>query len=256
MRETGNKGAVLITGAARRIGRQLALDLAVGGRPVAVHYNASQEDAEETAETIRSLGGEVALVTGDLADREGPDRIVSEASAAFGGIEVLINNASVFEPDEAGKLDRDTWDQHMAINLTAPVFLAQSFARQLADDANGNIVNIIDQRVLSLNPKFFSYTIAKSGLWIATRTLAQALSPRIRVNAIGPGPTLPSSRMDAADFAAQSRGTLLERATHPEEIARAVQFVLSAPAMTGQMIALDGGQHLLWETKDMDTWSE
>jgi len=243
--------SVLVTGSARRIGRKLALDLAGDGWDVAVHCNTSFAEAQEVAALIRGLGRRTVVVRGDLSDPEVPERLIGEASAALSGLTCLINNASLFEPDEVGTISRDSWGRHNDTNLRAPVFLSQAFARQLPAGAEGNIISIIDQRVWKLNPRFFSYTTSKSGLWTATRTLAQALAPRIRVNAIGPGPALPSVRMDEGEFAKQSRLTLLGRGTSPAEISAAVKFILSQPALTGQMIALDGGQHLVWQTPDV-----
>lgn len=243
--------SVLVTGAAKRIGRSLALELARDGWDVAVHCNASIAEAEEVAGQIRVLGRKAAVVRGDLSDADVPDRLIAESAAALGGLTCLINNASLFEPDEVGTITKASWAEHLDTNLRAPVFLSQAFARQLPEGEEGNIISIIDQRVWKLNPKFFSYTTSKSGLWTATRTLAQALAPRIRVNAIGPGPALPSVRMDQAEFDKQAALTLLGRGTSPEEISAAVKFILSQPALTGQMIALDGGQHLVWQTPDV-----
>jgi NAD(P)-dependent dehydrogenase (short-subunit alcohol dehydrogenase family) len=243
--------SVLVTGAARRIGRQLALELASDGWDVAVHCNASRAEAEEVAGLIERTGRKAAVVQGDLALPEVPERLIAEAAKALGGLTCLINNASVFEPDVVGSITAASWTRHLDTNLRAPVFLSQAFARQLPAGAQGNIVNIIDQRVWKLNPKFFSYTASKSALWTATRTLAQALAPRIRVNAIGPGPALPNIRMDEEDFAKQARLTLLGRGTSPAEISAAAKFILSQPALTGQMIVLDGGQHLVWQTRDV-----
>ena len=243
--------SVLVTGSARRIGRQIALDLAADGWDVAVHCNTSLGEAEEVAGLIERGGRRAAIVRGDLSDPDVPERLIVEASKALGGLTCLINNASVFEPDEVGSITQASWAEHLDTNLRAPVFLSQAFARQLPQMATGNIVSIIDQRVWKLNPKFFSYTASKSALWTATRTLAQALAPRIRVNAIGPGPALPSVRMDEEEFAKQSRLTLLGRGTSPTEISSAVKFILSQPALTGQMIVLDGGQHLVWQTRDV-----
>jgi NAD(P)-dependent dehydrogenase (short-subunit alcohol dehydrogenase family) len=241
----------LITGAAKRIGRQLALDLAAAGYNIAVHCNASREEAEAVALTIRNSGRRAHVVQGDLAETATPDRLIAEAVAALGPLDVLVNNASIFEPDEVGSITGASWAAHQDTNLRAPVMLAQAFARQLPAGAKGNIINIIDQRVWKLNPRFFSYTLSKASLWTATRTLAQALAPAIRVNAIGPGPALPSVRMDQAEFDKQARLTLLGRGTSPAEISAAVGFILSQPALTGQMIALDGGQHLVWQTPDV-----
>ncbi|MFT3987601.1 SDR family oxidoreductase [Aestuariivirga sp.] len=248
---SGGPKSVLVTGSARRIGRQIALDLAASGWDVAVHCNTSIGAAEEVAALVRKAGRKAAIVRGDLADPQVPGRLIAEASAALGGLTCLVNNASVFDPDEVGSITQESWAQHLDTNLRAPVFLSQGFAQQLPDGAQGNIVSIIDQRVWKLNPKFFSYTASKAALWNVTRTLAQALAPRIRVNAIGPGPALPSVRMDEEEFAKQSRLTLLGRGTSPAEISAALKFILSAPALTGQMIALDGGQHLVWQTPDV-----
>lgn len=245
------KKSVLVTGSAKRIGRRLALDLAKDGWDVAVHCNASVREAEEVADNIRSIGRRAVVVRGDLSDADVPERLIAEAAKALSGLTCLINNASLFEPDEVGSITRSSWAEHLDTNLRAPVFLSQAFARQLPQSEEGNIISIIDQRVWKLNPKFFSYTSSKSGLWTATRTLAQALAPRIRVNAIGPGPALPSIRMDQREFDKQARLTLLGRGTSPEEISAAVKFILSQPALTGQMIALDGGQHLVWQTPDV-----
>jgi NAD(P)-dependent dehydrogenase (short-subunit alcohol dehydrogenase family) len=243
--------AALVTGAARRIGKELALNLARSGWDIAVHCNASRGDAEAVAVEIRAMGRRAAVVQGDLADAKSPDRIVADAVAGLGSLSLLINNASVFEPDDVGEITLDSWTKHTDTNLRAPVMLSQLFGAQLPKGLEGNIINIIDQRVWKLNPRFFSYTLSKTGLWTATRTLAQALAPRIRVNAIGPGPALPSARMDKEEFKKQERLTLLGRGTSPTEISQAVAFILSQPAMTGQMIALDGGQHLVWQTPDV-----
>lgn len=243
--------SVLITGAARRIGRRIALDLAREGWAVAIHCNTSTADAETLKAEIEAGGGKSVIVQGDLARADVPERLITEAGKALGPLTCLVNNASRFEPDEASSVTLDGWAAHLDTNLRAPVFLSQSFAAQLPAEMQGNIINIIDQRVWKLTPKFFSYTASKSALWTVTRTLAQALAPWIRVNAIGPGPALPNVRMDEEDFARQARLTLLKRGTSPEEISAAVVYILSAPAMTGQMIVLDGGQHLLWQTRDV-----
>ena len=246
-----SKGAILITGAAKRIGRQLALDLAEAGHDIAIHFNASANDAEEVAAQVRAMGRRAALVQGDLADDDIAERLIGSATGQLGELTALINNASIFEMDQMGDVSLASWQRHMDINLRAPVMLAQAFAKALPSGADGNIINIVDQRVWKLNPRFFSYTLSKSGLWTATRTLAQALAPHIRVNAIGPGPALPSARMSDAEFAKQESLTLLGRGTSPQEISAAAKFILSQPALTGQMIALDGGQHLAWQTKDV-----
>lgn len=254
MRE--RRGAALVTGSAKRIGRQIALDLAADGWDIAVHCHTSIDEANAVARQIAGLGRWATIVRGDLSDAGVADRLMAEASQALEGITCLINNASIFEPDEVGHITPASWGEHLDTNLRAPVFLSQAFAHQLPKGAEGNIISIIDQRVWKLNPKFFSYTMSKSALWTATRTLAQALAPRIRVNAIGPGPALPSARMDQHEFEKQSRLTLLGRGTSPAEISVAVKFILSQPALTGQMIALDGGQHLVWQTPDVTEINE
>ena len=243
--------SVLITGAAKRIGRQMALDLAEDGWDVAVHCNHSKTEGEEVAALIRTMGRKACVVQGDLADADIATRLISQSVAGIGPLSALVNNASIFEIDGVGDITLTSWERHQNINLRAPVMLAQEFARQLPADTKGCIINIIDQRVWKLNPRFFSYTMSKSGLWTATRTLAQALAPHIRVNAIGPGPALPSARMDAAEFAKQESLTLLGIGTSPTEISQAAKFIMSQPALTGQMIALDGGQHLVWQTADV-----
>lgn len=246
-----DRKTALITGAAKRIGRAIALDMAAHGWSIAVHYYSSPGEAEETRDAIRDAGAEAALVQGDLADGGAMASLVDAAQSALGPVSCLINNASVFQHDDIATMTAESWEEHIAVNLRAPVFLAQRFAAALPADEEGVIVNLIDQRVHKLTPHFFSYTISKAGLWTATRTLAQALAPRIRVNAVSPGPTLPNVRQRDEDFARESRATLLGRGPEPEEIAAAVRFILDAPSLTGQMITLDGGQHLVWQTPDV-----
>lgn len=237
-------GTVLITGAARRIGRALALDLSRAGWTVAIHYRKSEPAAQRLVDEIESAGGRAQAFQAELIDADAPRALVADVARVFGSPTVLINNASEFLPDTVQKLDNATWDLHLGINLKAPVFLAQAIAAGLPDECEGNIINIIDQRVWNLTPDFFSYTISKAGLWTATRTLAQALAPRVRVNAIGPGPVLRSIHQTEDDFERESRSTLLGRGASTDEIAAAVRFILATPSLTGQMIALDGGQHL------------
>ncbi len=239
-------GTVLITGAARRIGRAIALNLARSGWNVGVHYRRSQAEAEAVVAEIEALGGKSVALAGDLAQPDDVASLIPRCRAALGDVTCHINNASEFQNDAVASTTTDMWDRHQDINLRAPVFLAQAMLRNLPEGTTGNVINIIDQRVWKLTPDFFSYTISKAGLWTATRTLAQALAPRIRVNAIGPGPVLRSIYQTEADFAAEVNSTLLKRGTSPEEIAAAVRFILDAPSLTGQMIALDGGQHLTW----------
>ena len=246
----------LVTGAGKRIGRQIAIDLAASGWTVGVHYGFSIDEAQEIVDEIVSAGGKAAAVAGDLSDAASPVKIIDQTVKALGPLTLLVNNASLFERDVIGDMSVESWNRHLDINLRGPVFLAQEFAGQLPDGQKGNIVNLIDQRVWQLTPDFFSYTISKAALWTATQTLAQALAPRIRVNAIGPGPALPSSRMAQSEFDKQCKLMPLEVGTTPQEISSALAFILSAPAMTGQMIALDGGQHLGWKTPEFTEVSE
>lgn len=235
----------LITGAARRIGRAIALDLARHGWAVGIHYRSSRGDAEALIAEIAAAGGRAAALQADLANPKDVAGLLPACADALGAPpSCLVNNASEFLLDSIETLADDLWDTHLTINLKVPVFLAQSMVRLLPPDVEGNIVNIIDQRVWKLTPDFFSYTISKAGLWTATQTLAQALAPRIRVNAIGPGPVLQSVHQTPADFDAEQQSTLLRRGPSPQEIANAVRFILATPSMTGQMIALDAGQHL------------
>ncbi|MFC4172261.1 SDR family oxidoreductase [Microvirga sp. GCM10011540] len=241
----------LVTGAARRIGHRIVERLAREGYAVAIHCNRSTWEAEDLAARIRSDGGSAAVVRADLADSVAVGRLVDDAARALGPLTLLVNNASEFEPDEVGSLTHARWDRHFAVNLRAPAFLAQDFARQLPADRDGCIVNIVDQRVWKPTPQFFSYTLTKAALFTATQTMAQALAPRIRVNAVGPGPTLANERQEDEDFAKQSRAVLLGRGSAPDEIADAVLYLARARSVTGQMIAVDGGQHLAWETPDV-----
>jgi NAD(P)-dependent dehydrogenase (short-subunit alcohol dehydrogenase family) len=237
----------LVTGGAKRIGRSIVQRLAREGYAVAIHCNRSAADADALAQEIRGTGGSAAVIAADMADPSAVANIVPEACRTLGPLTLLVNNASVFEPDEAENLNLELWDRH---------FAAQDFARQLPEGAEGSIVNIIDQRVWKPTPQFFSYTLTKAALFTATRTLAQALAPRIRVNAVGPGPTLTGARQDEADFAKQSAAVLLGHGGTPDEIAEAVVYLANARSVTGQMIAVDGGQHLAWETADVVGFAE
>ncbi len=243
--------AALVTGGAQRIGRRIVERLASEGYAVAIHCNHSVREAARVADSINAKGGVAAVVQADLSDHAAVEQIFPAAVAALGPISLLVNNASEFLPDEADDLTKERWDRHFAINLRAPAFLTRDLARQLPEGAEGCVINIIDQRVWKLTPQFFSYTLTKSALHTATKTMAQALAPRIRVNAIGPGPTLMGARQEEEDFAKQNAAVLLGRGPSPDEIADAVIFLARAKSITGQMIAVDGGQHLAWETPDV-----
>ncbi|MBB4039143.1 NAD(P)-dependent dehydrogenase (short-subunit alcohol dehydrogenase family) [Microvirga flocculans] len=243
--------AALVTGGAQRIGRRIVERLAGDGYAVAIHCRRSADEAERMAAGIRHAGGRAVIVRADLADGDAVASLVPEAVRALGPLSLLVNNASEFEPDEVETLTQERWDRHFAVNLRAPAFLARDFALQLPAEAQGSIVNIVDQRVWKLTPQFFSYTLTKAALFTATQTMAQALAPRIRVNAIGPGPTLSNVRQGDEDFAKQSSAVLLGHGGTPDEIADAVLYLAKAGSVTGQMIAVDGGQHLAWETPDV-----
>jgi NAD(P)-dependent dehydrogenase (short-subunit alcohol dehydrogenase family) len=234
----------LVTGAAKRIGRAIALDLAAHGWRVAIHYRSSREEALRLVDTIRAAGGTATAIAADLADVDQVRDLIGRCAAELGPPTCLINNASEFLLDTITSLTPADWDTHLDINLKAPVFLSQALYLALPEGAEGNVINICDQRVWRPTPQFFSYTISKAGLWTATQTLAQAMAPRVRVNAIGPGPVLRSVHQTERDFATEAAATILRRGPTLEEIAAAVRFILATPSMTGQMIALDGGQHL------------
>lgn len=239
-------GAVLVTGAAKRIGHAIALDLVANGWPVIVHCHRSRREAEDLVDAIRSGGGKAAVVQADLSDETETAALVERATAAMGPVAALINNASVFEHDTPMTATRESWDRHMEINLRAPFTLIQEFVRALPDGIEGNVINIIDQRVWNPTPEFTSYTLSKAGLWALTKTLAQGLAPSVRVNAIGPGPTLRNVHQTETAFENEWSSVLLGRKVEISEICDAVRFILGARSMTGQMLALDSGQHLRW----------
>ncbi len=236
----------LVTGGAERLGRAIALALAEAGFDIALHRHHSAEAAEGTAQEIRQRGRAAVVLAADLSDEAAVTGLLPAARGALGPVGALVNNASAFERDEWDTVSRESWDRHMLPNLRAPFVLTQLFAKALPDGAEGVIINLIDQRVWSITPHFVSYTVSKAGLWALTQAMALALAPRIRVNGIGPGPALPSSRQTEEQFARQCASVPLRRGTSPEEVARAALMILSLPAMTGQMLALDGGQHLQW----------
>jgi NAD(P)-dependent dehydrogenase (short-subunit alcohol dehydrogenase family) len=251
----------LVTGAGTRLGRAMALYLGGRGIDVAVHYNGSADDAEKTAAEITAMGVRAVAIQADLLDEDATQRLVPEAAKALGGpLTVLVNSASIFEYDTVETATRESWDRALESNLRAPFVLTQNLAAEapepLTDErgepmARALVVNMLDQRVRKLTPGFMSYTIAKMGLWAFTRTAAMGLAPKVRVNAIGPGPTLKGARQSDQHFANQRAATILERGSNPEDITRALGFFLDSPAVTGQLICTDGGQHLAWQTPDI-----
>ncbi len=241
----------LVTGGAKRIGAAIVRELAAHGFAVAIHCNRSVDEAQALATEIAAAGGRAAIVRGDLAEAGATASVVPAAVQALGPLTLLVNSASVFLKDAYGKLDSGTWQTQFDVNLRAPVFLAEAFAAQLPEGCEGNIVNLIDQRVLKLTPQMPSYTLTKSALWAATQTLAQALAPRIRVNGIGPGPTFPNHYAVDTGMTKEVAGTLLKRAVDPADIGRAVRFLVETPSITGQLLLVDSGQHIAWETRDI-----
>jgi NAD(P)-dependent dehydrogenase (short-subunit alcohol dehydrogenase family) len=240
---------VLITGAAKRLGRAIALDLAAASWNVALHYHGSAADAEQTAADVRKAGVRCETFQCNLSKEAETAALVGRATAVLGPLSALINSASLFENDDWKSATRQSWDDHMETNLRAPLILSQDFARQAPDGSS--IINIIDQRVLKPTPQFLSYSLSKAGLYWLTTTLAQGMGPRIRVNAVGPGPTIRNARQSEADFARQRDATVLKRGADSSDICAAIRYLLAAPAVTGQMLAVDGGQHLIWQTPDV-----
>lgn len=243
----------LVTGAADRIGAAIARRLAREGWIVVVHYRNSADKADAVVAEIRAAGGQARTIRADLADRTQRNGLIIAARALFGPLTLLINNASIFERDSVSDLEEEMWDAHFAVHAEAPAFLARDFAAQLPDTMTGNIINIIDERVLDLSPAFFSYTLSKSVLWTMTRTLAQSLAPRIRVNAVAPGPTVPPPHVSPDVYARRVSELPLGRSADPDGIADGVMAILSLGAMTGQMITLDGGEHLEWPARRKPT---
>lgn len=243
--------AALVTGGAKRIGKAIVDDLAAHGFAVAIHADASFEEAEAVADALNRQGARAVALRADLTDTAATSALVARATKALGPLDLLVNNASLFKKDSLDAFDEAVWDQHFALHVKAPSLLARDFASQLPTGASGLVVNVIDQRVWSPNPRFYSYMLSKSALWTATRTMAQALAPHIRVNGIGPGPTLPNERQHPEDFQAQVDALILKRGPTLDEFGRTIRFLFETPSITGQMIALDGGQHLAWETPDI-----
>jgi NAD(P)-dependent dehydrogenase (short-subunit alcohol dehydrogenase family) len=243
--------SALVTGAAKRLGRAIAINLASHGWNVAVHYNHSAAEAEDTAKAVRAKGVRAAPLKANFSDESETVALIAQATDALGPITALVNSASLFENDDWTNASRESWDKHMGVNLRAPFVLAQAFARALPQGADGAIVNLIDQRVLKPTPQFLSYSLSKAGLFWLNTTLAQALAPHIRVNAVGPGPTIINARQSEADFRRQREATVLGAGAEPDDVCEAVRYLLDARAVTGQMIAVDGGQHLIWKTPDV-----
>ena len=238
-------GTALITGASRRLGRAMALDLASRGWAIGVHYHRSAADADALVETITGDGGAAMALLADLADEAAARALIPQCVEALGTPTLLINNAALFENDRLATATPESWSSHMAINLRAPLVLTQGFMAGLGANGMGNVINMLDQRVWNLAADFLSYTTSKAGLWTLTQTLALACAPRVRVNGIGPGPALPAKKQSQAQFDDWCEQLPLGRGTTPDEICRAVRFILDQPSMTGQMIALDGGEHLV-----------
>lgn len=239
-----SRGAALVTGGSRRIGLALVIACAEAGYDVAIHCRSIDDDAEAAAGEVRARGRKATILTCDLRQEAAVVSLISEAESELGPVTLLVNCASIFEPDSIEDMNRASWDVHMDTNLWAPMVLAQAFARRLPPGHEGLVVNIIDQRVWRPTPSFFSYSLSKAALFDATRMLAQAFAPRIRVNGIGPGPVLQSIHQDEETFAKEARATLLRRPVEPVEIAAALRYLIDAKAVTGQMIAVDAGQHL------------
>jgi NAD(P)-dependent dehydrogenase (short-subunit alcohol dehydrogenase family) len=247
MVDAGGARRALVTGAAKRIGREIALGLARQGYDVALHCNRSRQEADALARQIGALGRSAYVVVGDLSVGDGVSRIVEEAKAAIGPLSLLVNSASMFVPDAVGSLEEKNWNTQFAINAQAPIFLTQAFAAQVVDEVKDpSVVNLIDQRVLHPRPDYVSYYLSKSVLHVATQTLAQALAPRIRVNAIGPGPTLQAASQTREEFEAEAAGTPLGHGSDVADIVEATLYLAHARSVSGQMLAVDGGQHLAW----------
>lgn len=240
------KQTFLITGAANRIGAAIAEGMARDGHNVVIHYNRSRDEADALAQRLNDQGCSAATEGADLTDPSQYDKLIERATRHFGAISVLVNNASLFQPDEIDSLTHELWHKHFSVHAEATMFLAKDFAAQLPNGHQGNIINMIDQRVWALKPSFFSYTLSKSVLWTATRTLAQGLAPRARVNAIGPGPTIQNEHQTQEEFEQELQSLPLKTGPELDEIVDAIRFLLAAKSVTGQMIAMDGGQHLIW----------
>ena len=248
---SGQLKTALVTGGARRIGAAIVRDLAANGYAVAIHASSSSGEAEAIRDEIEAAGGRACVVLADLIGPDGRRDLIAHVNEALGPIDVLVNNASIFQRDSVDAFDEKLFDAHFAIHVKTPTVLTDDFSRQLPEGVSGLVVNIIDQRVWSPTPRFYSYTLSKAALYMATKTAAQALAPRVRVNAIGPGPTLPAARQSDEDFEKQVSGLIMKKGAGLDEFGRTIRFLHQTPSITGQMIALDGGQHLAWQTPDV-----
>ena len=244
--KTIKKRNVFITGGAKRIGAEISKALSKLDFNIVVHYNTSVSEAKDLKKRLNKSKANIYLVKADLTNEKQVIEAFKKAQKQIGSIDCLINNASVFEYDNIKSLTAKSWNKHMSANLNAPLMLSKLFYHQLPRVITGDIINIIDQRVLNLTPHFLSYTASKSGLWTMTQTLALELAPRIKVNAIGPGPVIKSKFQSNKDFMKQCKSVPLQIGSSPDEIARTIIFILSMPSITGQIITLDGGQHLGW----------
>jgi NAD(P)-dependent dehydrogenase (short-subunit alcohol dehydrogenase family) len=245
------RGTALVTGGAKRIGAAIVEKLAVEGYAVAIHCNASRAEADALAARINTKGGQAAVFVADLVDLVAVAGLVSNVQASLGHVRLLVNNASLFLDDRLQTFSVPDWNRQFSVNLRAPSALAQAMATALPPDVTGAIINIIDQRVLKLTPEYYAYTLTKSALWTATRTMAQSLAPRIRVNAVSPGPTLGNMHDGDTGVLKEAAGTLLGRKVDPNAVADAVLYLAQAEFVTGQMISVDSGQHLGWKTPDI-----
>ena len=247
----------LITGAGKRIGSEIADSLSSEGWNLVLHYNTSKNAAYKLAEKLnKTYGNKVICLKANLEEYSQFEKIFSKIDKKLGTLSCLINNAAVFHYDSLKSTNLKKWNMNINTNIRAPLFLSQYFAKKLPSNKNGNIINIIDQRVLNLTPHFLTYTISKSALWTLTQTLALALAPNIRVNAIGPGPTIKSKRQTNKKFAEQCEKMPLMRGADAKEIGNLVKTILNTPSMTGQIIALDGGQHLGWAQSQHNSFYE
>ena len=243
----------LVTGGARRVGRAISLKLAAAGYALAIHCNTSVDEADDLAQEIIAGGGRAVVISADLVDPVSVEAIIPAAAAQLGTVTLLVNNASMFVNDSVTSIDVPTWNRQFSVNIRAPSVLAGMMATALPSGMDGAIVNILDQRVWKLTPEYYSYTLSKAAMWAATQTMAQAFAPRIRVNAVGPGPTMANVHDGEALFLREAAGTLLGHTVAPEEIADAVLYLATARSITGQMLAVDSGQHLGWRTPDIVT---